>query len=151
MKNFTFFLAVLILIGLIVSTSAAPQTVIMNKTYVVEPSGTTPFNIWAAGIIIGIALILVSLLRFPDGEEGLVSVIAWFPLGFSLFTSFAVDRITSIGYATDPSGTPILIETHTVSNFWTVAILIMVLLAFALGNTYRIYAYQATRAGISEE
>ena len=138
---------VLLLAGLIGTVSAAPLSVIMNKTYVLDPGNTTPVSIWIAAIVLGFILIVISFIKFQDGEEGLISIIAWIPLGFALVTSFAVDRITSIGYATDAAGTPILIETHTVTSFWQVALILFIILAFAVGNTWRIYANQATRAG----
>ena len=143
-----FLLAVLILIGLITSVSAV-QPVIVNKTYVLEPAGTTPFNIWAGSIIMGVILFLLSLGKFPHGEEGIVSIISWIPLGFAMFTSMAVDRITSTGYAADTSGTPILIEMHTVGSYYDIAIVLLVLLLVAFGNTYRIYANQAQGTGFS--
>jgi hypothetical protein len=143
-------LLALILVGLIAGASAAPQTVIMNKTYVNEPPGTTPFNIWVGAIIVGIILMMFSFLKFQNGEEGLISIMAWIPIGYAAFTSFAVDRITSIGYSADALGTPILIEIHTIGDYGTIAILLIVLLVFAIGNTYRIWASQKWAANAPE-
>ena len=139
-------LMALLAIGLIAVVTAAPQTVITNKTYVLNPPGTTPFNIWAGAAIIGLLLLLVSFLKFPSGEEGLISIVAWIPIGFAMLTSFAVDRITSTGYSMDAAGTPILIEIHTVSNYSSIAIALLILLVFAIGNTYRIWITQNKNA-----
>lgn len=137
----------LLLVGLIVSAASATSVPIeTNKTYVVEPTGTTPFNIWAGAILLGVALVIISFAKWPDGTEGLISIISWIPIGFAMYTSFAVDRITSTGYSAASDGTPILIEMHTVSSYATVAIFLFVFLIFAIGNTWRIYGNQAEAA-----
>ena len=146
MKNLTLFLALAALVQ-----SASAVAVSINKTYVVEPSGTVPFIIWVGAIVVGIILVLISFLHFSDGEEGLVSIVSWFPIGFAFLTAFAVDRITSTGYSVAADGTPILIEMHTVSSYWYVAIPLLVFLIFAIGNTIRIYSNQAGRKQIADE
>ena len=148
------FFLILILAGMVAAVSAAPVEVSINKTYVIEPAGTTPFNLWVGSILLGVFLVLLSFLKFRDGEEGLISVIAWIPIAFATFTSFAVDRITSTGYATDATGTPILIELHTVSSYPIIALVLLIMLVFAMGNTYRIAANQMTmkeKAGVPQK
>ena len=139
MNTKSFFLSV-VLSCLLISVVSAQANV--TKTYIIEPPGTTPFNLWGGAILLAVVLCIVSFIRFPKGEEGLVSILSWIPAGYAMFTSFAVDRITSTGYSVDASGVPVLLETHTVSSYPTIALLLMFFLAFLIGNTYRIYMYQ---------
>jgi hypothetical protein len=118
------------------------QVVYLNKTYVKNDSGAIPFNVWAGAIIAGLVLLILSFLKFPRGEEGLISIMAWFPIGIALFSSFAVERITSAGIAIDATGELIIIEQYTVTSYTTIALGLFVLLVFGFGNTYRIWAYQ---------
>ena len=122
--------------------SAAPLTSTINKTYMVDPGGSTPLALWEGAWIFGFALLVLSFIRFPYGAEGFISVLAWIPFGFALYTAFAIDRITSTGFTVDASGNPVLLETHTISSYPALAIILLVLLVFSMGNTYRIWLYQ---------
>jgi hypothetical protein len=115
-----------------------------TKVYVLDESGTTPFNVWAGAIILGLILILISFLHFPAGEEALVSIFAWIPIGYAMVTSFAVDTISGAGVGAGLAGTTDVtsIEVHTVHHFDVIAVILFIVLAFAIGNTWRIAANQ---------
>jgi len=131
---------------LVASVSATTAVVNVSRVYILDQSGTTPFNIWAGAIILGLILLLISFLHFPAGEEAIVSILAWIPIGYAMVTSFAVDTVSgSAGSGISGSGgtasfTPI--EIHTVHHYDVIAVVLFILLAFAIGNTYRIAANQ---------
>ena len=150
-----FFLVLLVLLLIPASASAAmnrtfdaDDQVHLNITYVLDQSGATPFDVWAGAIIIGLALLVLSCWHFPGGEEDFISVLAWIPIGFAMFTSLAVDRVTSYGMtgmmvnATAPKGIILheyaLMENHTIYNWWPMGVILFVILVFAFANTYRI-------------
>jgi len=109
---------------------------------------------WAGAIILGLILVLLSFMPglYGSGEEGLVSIIAWIPIAFAFYTSFSVDRITSAGMGTiaDSSNKFVLLEAHTVYHFDVVALCLLIFLAFAIGNTYRIWVSQKKLRELSE-
>ena len=115
----------------------ATDIVHYNRTYELDKSGTTPIDVWAAAIIVGVVLFLFSLLALPNGAEDIVSVLAWVPLGFACWSSFAVDTVTGAG-VTSQNGTYVLMEHHLVQSFPIIAILLLVFLFIAIANTYRI-------------
>ena len=115
-----------------------------TNVYVLDESGTIPFSVWAGAIILGLVLIIISFVHFPAGEEGLVSILAWIPIGFAMFTSFSVDMVAGAGVGAGLAGTTDVttVVVHNIHHFDTIAVALMVLLAFAIGNTYRIAANQ---------
>jgi hypothetical protein len=128
----------------------ATDVVTINQTYTLSNSPATPFIIWAAAGYLGILLLILSFFSFPNGEEGLISILAWIPLAFTAFTSFSVDIVNGSGVV-GGSGIYTLIENHTVYSFNTIAILFFVTLAFAVGNTYRIWTTQKSLLGASSD
>jgi hypothetical protein len=129
----------------------ATDTVHYNVTYELDKSATTPFDIWAAAIIVGLVLFLFSLLALPNGAEDIVSVMAWIPLAFASWSSFAVDSIVSSG-VTSQSGTYVLMEHHLVQTFPTIGLMLLVFLVVAIGNTYRIVSlHKKLNAQLEEE
>jgi hypothetical protein len=139
---FASLLAVLIISGV----SATATVANVSRVYVLDQSGTTPFNIWAGAIILGLILILLSFMHFHAGEEAIISILAWIPIGYAMVTSFAVDTVSgSAGSGIAGSGgaasfTPI--EIHTIHHYDVIAVVLFIMLAFAIGNTYRIAVNQ---------
>ena len=127
----------------------ASQNLTVNKTFTLDGGGTTPVTLWLGGIVLGIVLILLSFVHFDGGEEGLVSIMAWIPLAFSMYTSNSVDAITNAGLAASASGIT-QVESHTIYQFNTISILCMIMLAFAIANTYRIWVSQKKLKELSE-
>jgi len=127
----------------------ASQNLTVNKTFTLDGGGTTPVTLWLGGIVLGILLILLSFVHFDGGEEGLVSIMAWIPLAFSMYTSNSVDAITNAGLAASASGIT-QVESHTIYQFNTISILCMIMLAFAIANTYRIWVSQKKLKELSE-
>jgi hypothetical protein len=154
-----FFVLFISLLLLPVVVSAAPaeytrqfmnsETVVVNQSYVIDQTGTTPFAVWAGCIILGFALLIISFLQFPMGEEVLVSVLAWIPFGYATFTSFAVDMMGGFGVAAvnlsttkSPFSEFALMENHIIYHFDVAAVILLILTVFAVGNTFRIAANQ---------
>jgi len=127
----------------------ASQNLTVNKTFTLDGGGTTPVTLWLGGIVLGILLILLSFVHFDGGEEGLVSIMAWIPLAFAMYTSNSVDAITNAGLAASASGIT-QVESHTIYQFNTISILCMIMLAFAIANTYRIWVSQKKLKELSE-
>ena len=127
----------------------ASQNLTVNKTFTLDGGGTTPVTLWLGGIVLGIFLILLSFVHFDGGEEGLVSIMAWIPLAFSMYTSNTVDAITNAGLAASATGIT-QVESHTIYQFNTISILCMIMLAFAITNTYRIWVSQKKLKELSE-
>jgi hypothetical protein len=131
-------LSVLVLLALAIVAPASAAMVNTSTVYVLDQSATTPFTVWAGAIVLGGALLVLSLWHFPGGEEDFVSVLSWFPLGFAMFTSFAVDTGTGTGVGVSDAGEIIAVDVHQVHSYWPIAIALFVILVFAIANTYRI-------------
>jgi hypothetical protein len=148
-------LFLLLLLTLIISpvyatvtkTIDSPDIAIYNRTMTLVSDGSTPIELWEAAIGLGLILILISFCSrlFENGEEGLVSIMAWLPIAYALYTSFTIDIITGSGVTSQCLGTSaeyVLMESHSIYQFTVPATFLFILLIFAIGNTYRIYAQQ---------
>lgn len=141
---------ILVLLTILITTSsgaimnktfAATDTVIVNQTFIISDSPATPFLIWAASGYIGLILLILSFFSYPENEEGLVSILAWFPIAFFMYTSDSVDIVNGAGF-TGQAGTYVLMENHTIYSFAAIQAIAFIGLVFAIGNTYRIWANQ---------
>jgi hypothetical protein len=151
MINFKlFFVLVLLAFIVIVPTVSAAnvthqlptsQDLTVNKTFTLNTGGSTPAVMWFGAILIGIILVILSFLPFPNGEEGLLSIAAWIPIAYAMYTAMKVDVITNAGTVVSAAGVT-QVESHTIYQFNTEAIILLVLLAAAIGNTYRIWVSQ---------
>jgi hypothetical protein len=124
------------------TTFAPTDTVIVNTTYILNTATGTPYDIWIYSIVAAIVLVLVSLIKFPHGEEGIVSVMAWFPSAFALFAAFNIDKITASGImqVSDVAATYMMVERHTLYHFDLIAYsCLLPLLICTLLNTARIW------------
>ena len=117
------------------------QNLTVNKTFTLDTGGTTPVMLWFGAIVLGIVLVIFSFIHFPNGEEGLVSIAAWIPIAFAMYSSMSVDAITNAGTVASSAGIT-QVESHTIYQFNVIAILLLIVLAFAIGNTYRIWVSQ---------
>ena len=121
----------------------------MNKTYTLNTDSGTPVMLWIGAIVLGIVLMILSCIHFENGEEGLISIAAWLPIAFALYTSYTVDVITNAGTVASSAGIT-QVESHTIYQFSTIAIILMIVLAAAIGNTYRIWVSQKKLREMSE-
>ena len=89
--------------------------------------------------ILGWILFFVSLTPAKDTGElersAIISVIAWIPIGFTAYASFAVDRLTSTGIVGND-----VIESHTIYAFDVLGVLYAIFFIVAIVNTIRIVA-----------
>jgi hypothetical protein len=127
----------------------ATQELTVNKTFTLNSGGGTPSLLWFSAIIIGILMILLSFHTFPNGEEGLVSIAAWLPIAYAMFKSMSVDVITNAGTVVSSAGIT-QVESHTIYQLNTEAILLLVVLAAAIGNTWRIWVSQKKMKELSD-
>jgi hypothetical protein len=125
------------------------QNLTVNKTFTLAAEGSTPVTLWLGAIVLGIVLVVLSFHDFPNGEEGLVSIAAWVPIAYAMYTSYAVDSITNAGTVASSIGIT-QVESHTIYQFNTIAILLMIFLAAAIGNTYRIWVSQKKLKELTE-
>jgi hypothetical protein len=123
-----------------------------NITSHMDDGKTTPVEVWAIAAILGLILFLYSLPpkgTTPELEHSIiVSVIAWIPIGFTAYTSFAVDRITSFGVTSQIESQAangainthefVLMENHVIYHFDVIGIIYIVFLAGAIINTVRL-------------
>lgn len=163
LKCLLFFCAVLLMVSPVIAAGDVNMTPLFdnsdlvhyNVSSVVSNDQSTPFIVWFAAAVAGIVLLVLSFMSglFSDGEEGLVSILAWLPLGFATYTSRAVDMVNAYGVtgiAEAPVGANgaysfneyVLMEAHTVYHFDVITVVLFVLLVFSFGNTYRIWATQ---------
>ena len=144
---------ILLAVLLVGAVAAAPPSVTTNRTYTYDSSNTTPFNVWAGCIIIGILLLGFSLVKFPHGEELLVSIAAWIPTAYAMFASFTVDTVSSsVGSGVIVSGAAqyVMVEAHTVHSYPIIAVILFLILAGAIGNTIRIAMNQMEMKKLSQ-
>jgi lysylphosphatidylglycerol synthetase-like protein (DUF2156 family) len=125
------------------------QNLTVNKTYTLDSSNSTPATLWVGAIVLGVILVILSFLSFPNGEEGLVSIMAWIPIGFAMYTALSVDSITNAGTVASSIGIT-QVESHTIYQFNLIAMLLMIFLAIAIGNTYRIWVSQKKMKELTE-
>jgi hypothetical protein len=129
-----FFAALLVLV---VPVSAAYNATTI--THINTLGAATPFDIWIFAQILGWLLFFVSLT--PSQESGelernaMISVLAWIPIGFTAYASFAVDRLTSTGIVGSD-----VIESHTLYSFDVLGVLYGIFFVIAIVNTVRIVA-----------
>jgi hypothetical protein len=77
---------------------------------------------------------------FAHGEEGIVSIMAWFTSGFALLSAFNIDRIIGSEFIQNAAGHYVFMEKHTLYHFDMIAYsCLLPMLIFALLNTGRIY------------
>ena len=127
------------------------DTLIVNSTTRLSNETAIPFSMWIGAIILGLVLVVISFMSvlFKDGEEGLVSIFAWIPIAYALYSSFAVDVKSSTGMV-GSGGDYVILESHTIYHFDVVALCLLILLVFAIGNTYRIWVSQKRLRELSE-
>jgi hypothetical protein len=137
---FLFLISLLIFTTIVSPAAATTPPVNVTRIYTIDESGATPYSFWIGCILAGLALLVISFIHFPAGEEGLVSIIAWIPIGFAMYAAFAVDMVTGSGAGAAVSGTSnyVAIEAHSVHSFPAVAVALFILLLGAIGNTIRI-------------
>ena len=124
----------------------------INQSYTLDNGTSTPWELWIMSGIIGLILFLLSLLGLTskgDIEKNLIiSVMAWIPIAFCAYASFAVDELVSFGVT---SGTVVsgnvsniseyvLLENHILSSNPIVGVLMFVFLVVAIVNTMRLIA-----------
>ena len=125
------------------------QNLTVNKTFTLDAGASTPVTLWMGAIVLGVILVLLSFLSFPNGEEGLVSIGAWVPIAYAMYTSMSVDAITNAGTVASSAGIT-QVESHTIYQFNTFSIILLIVLAFAIGNTYRIWVSQKKMKELTE-
>ena len=131
---------------------SATATVNTTRVFVLDSSGTTPLYIWAGAIILGLVLILISFVGFPHGEEAIVSILAWIPTAYAMFTSFAVETVSGAGVGAGLSGSSDIttVEVHTIHAYPVIAVVLFIVLMFAIGNTVRIVTNQMAMRKLSQ-
>ena len=113
----------------------------------------TNWVIWIIYGLLGLGLFLLSL-RTPGTKSGIeiniiISVLAWMPIAFCGYASFAVDRMSSYG-VTSQASEYVLLENHIIYSFPVVGILMFVFLVVAIINTVRLIAIHKIFTGESE-
>ena len=112
-----------------------------NVTSHIDQSNTTPIELWAVSALLGLLLFCLTLKTRKESAElegdAIVSVLAWIPIGYTAYTSFAVDRITAYG-VTGTLNNYVLMENHVIYHFDVIGVLYLIFLFAGIINTYRI-------------
>ncbi len=152
MRRSIYGILIVLLVGMVVGVQAvdfSPQvtgdSVHYNVTTRIDDSNATPFDIWLLAAILGVVLFFWTIIgaQKTQGDlerDAVVSVLAWIPIGFTAYTSFAVERITSAGSATTTASGIVLLENHVIYHFDTIGIIYGILFVIAIVNTIRILA-----------
>jgi hypothetical protein len=116
-----------------------------NVTTHIDTSNATPFDIWLLAAVLGVVLFFWSVIGKPQStgdveRDAVISVIAWVPIGFTAYASFAVERITSSGTVSTAASGIVLLENHVIYHFDVIGIIFAVLFVIAVINTIRILA-----------
>jgi hypothetical protein len=130
-------------------THELSQNLTVNKTFTLDGGGTTPVTLWVGAIVLGILLVLISFAHFDNGEEGLVSIMAWIPLAYAMLSASTVDVITNAGTVASSSGIT-QVESHTIYQFNLISIILLLALCGSIGNTYRIWVSQKKMKELTE-
>lgn len=110
----------------------------------------TNWVIWIISGFLGLSLFLLSL-RTAQTKSGIeintvISVLAWIPIAFCGYASFAVDRMSSYG-VTSQAGEYVLLENHIIYSFPVIGIVMFVFLVVAIINTIRLIALNKMFSG----
>ncbi|MDD3019797.1 MAG: hypothetical protein PHX61_02300 [Alphaproteobacteria bacterium] len=112
-----------------------------NVTSHIDQSNTTPIEIWASSALLGLILFCLTMKTRKESAElegdAILSVLAWIPIGYTAYTSFAVDRITAYG-VTGTLNNYVLMENHVIYHFDVIGVLYVIFFFAAIINTYRI-------------
>jgi hypothetical protein len=140
-------LAYIVFFGLLISPVSAVFNTSVSTN--IDTVGATPYDIWILAALLSFILFFMSLGTSTSTAElerdALVSGIAWVPIAFTAYASFAVDKITTTGI----SGSTI-VENHTIYHFDVIGILFGVFLLIAIVNTVRILTLHRGLLGQSE-
>jgi len=155
------FLILLLLLPIVqanISTNGTFQQGFTNDSSQVRINTSTSFYnypatnlvIWIISGFLGLGLFLLSL-RTAQTKSGIeintvISVLAWIPIAFCGYASFAVDRMSSYG-VTSQQGEYVLLENHIIYSFPVIGIVMFVFLVVAIVNTLRLIALNKLFSG----
>jgi hypothetical protein len=113
----------------------------------IDTTNAVPSDIWLLSGVLGFILFYLSLGKDTAStadleRDALISIIAWVPIAFTAYSSFAVDRITSSGVI----GVS-MVESHTIYSFTVIGILFAVFFLIAIVNTIRILSLRKELKG----
>jgi hypothetical protein len=155
MKHNILLLLLICVIG-IQSVSAATVThnldsnLSVNRTTTIDTGQGVPSILWVGAIGLGFVLLILSIIiHTEDGGEGIISIMAWLPFALAMYWSLRVDVITNAGVVATSTGTQML-ESHTIYQLNLVAMLLMIMLALSIGNTYRLWVSQKKMKELAE-
>jgi hypothetical protein len=116
-----------------------------NVTTHIDTSNATPFDIWLLAAVLGTILFFWTIIGKPAStsdveRDAVISVVAWVPIAFTAYSSFAVERITSSGTVSTAASGIVLLENHVIYHFDAIGIIFAILFVIAIINTIRILA-----------
>jgi amino acid transporter len=152
------FLILLLLLPIVQASISSNFTKTFNESTQVRINTSTSFYsypatdwiLWIISGFLGLVLFLISL-RTPGSKSGIeintvISVLAWIPIAFCGYASFAVDRLSAYG-VTSQNGEYVLLENHIVYSFPVIGIVMFVFLVVAIVNTLRLLALNKLLSG----
>ena len=135
----------------------------INQSYTLDDGTSTPWELWILSGFIGLILFLISLIGVTskaNTERNIIlSIMAWIPIAYCAYASFAVNELVSFGVtsamvvtlnASDVSEY-VLLENHILSSNPIVGILMFVFLVVAIMNTVRLIAIHRVFSGSDQE
>ena len=145
----------LLFLTIVPCVSGAPTNPAIQDTHL-DATNATPMSIWAATALIGLVLFLWTLkARMLASEleaDAIISILAWIPLGYTVPTSFAVDRLVGVFAVRGSTGVYTMMEDHIVYSFPIIGIVYGILTFAAVLNTMRILSlHKRLSSGINEK
>ena len=137
----------------------------INASSMHDTDAATPWWVWGSTILLGLGFFIYSLqTRTSTGDlerDGVVSVMAWFPLAYAAVTSFNVSMVTGMGVtglieSQAPNGAIntheyVLLQNTMIYHFPTVGIALAVVFVIAIVNTLRIISMHKTLKAQQEQ
>lgn len=121
--------------------AAGPARYIANTTMKYGKEECTPKDFFEIIAIAGVLLLLGSIILPPKYGNDIIGILSMPLLGFAMWQSLSLCRITSYGMAplSGANGTFVMLENWTVYGEWELTIILLSFWVISIVNLYRLY------------
>lgn len=123
-----------------------------------------PADIWILSGLIGLGLFLLSLRSRTSSMElevdAIISVLAWAPIAFCSYASFAIDKMDAYGVTSQVAYAKVnsiqdheyvMMTHHTIYSEPIIGFLMVIFLIVAIANTIRIISLHKSFKGVEDQ